>query len=297
MPTQALGKQLVMIGSPNGGTDFLVDVSLSEEHTYESEVTEFPVEKGSDVTDNIRRKPIVVSMEGLVSNSPINPDIIAARNAIDESVDEALAHLEKVFESGEPVTIRTSLKTWESMALQNLVIPRGPNGTESLRFTARFVQVDVRTNTRTKQRVATPIAMRPREISSPPKPAPVTGKSFNDSLPLYKVIGIKRFLIFNYLWYDDDIAAWREGVVHDAPRNVHTGDSEPAEGWVLYKEKPFGATNAQWGTVQSDSFWKSLIAASYEANKDSALGNPYDPFGEVHTQVISDVKLVHAMRR
>lgn len=287
MSVQALGHQLVMID------EFLIDVSLSEEHSFESEVTEYPVEKGADITDNIRPKPIQITMEGLVSNTPINPDIISARDAADQSVDDAYATFMKIRDDRETVTIRTSLRTYENMAMKNLVIPRQPGQADSLRFTATFVQVLIVSNTRTT-RVSTPIAVKPKLVQKPPEPAADT---FNDSLPFYSVIGITRLGFFDYLWYDADISGWREGVVHDAPRNVNTGDAEPAEGWVLYKGRPYGATTSQWATVQSDSFWSAQISAATEANKNNPFGNPFNPFDDLSDNVISDVKKVHAMRR
>lgn len=55
----------VMIG------DVWVDVTIREGHGISAEVTEHPVELGSDVTDHIRPTPRSVQIEGVVSNTPI----------------------------------------------------------------------------------------------------------------------------------------------------------------------------------------------------------------------------------
>jgi hypothetical protein len=48
---------------------------------------------------------------------------------------------------------------------------------------------------------------------------------------------------------------------------------------------------------QSDAYWHNVIVEAHDKYKDAPLGNPYSPFSDARTNVISDVKLVHAMRR
>jgi hypothetical protein len=48
-----------------------IDVSVSESHSLSAEVSEHPVESGTDVTDNIRPTPRTIRVEGLVTNYPI----------------------------------------------------------------------------------------------------------------------------------------------------------------------------------------------------------------------------------
>ena len=50
---------------------FPIDAAITEEHTYDSEVTSYPVESGSDITDNVRTLPIEITIEGLVSDNPL----------------------------------------------------------------------------------------------------------------------------------------------------------------------------------------------------------------------------------
>lgn len=47
-----------------------IDVSLSETHTLTAEVSEHPVEDGSNISDNVRPAPRTVQLEGLVTNHP-----------------------------------------------------------------------------------------------------------------------------------------------------------------------------------------------------------------------------------
>lgn len=178
--------------------DYLIDCSLSETHTYESDVTEYPVESGSNITDNIRPKPIVVEMECLVSNTPININIIRARGNIDEQrpTDDAYLLLQTIYEQRKTVSINTSLKTYENMALRNLTIPRGP-ALDELRFTATFIQVQTVENKRSI-RVSNPIGTGKKRVS---KPA-------NDSAASQILIDP----VLHY-WFDPDIGLWRKSFI------------------------------------------------------------------------------------
>lgn len=149
---QVLPSQLVMIDN------FLIDCSLNEEHAFESEVTEYPVESGSNITDNIRPKPIVVTMECLVTNTPIG-FLAQSRGAgsgnPSDPADDAYELLQKIRDKREPISIRTSLRTFDNMVLKSLSVPRAPDRGDALRFTAVFQQIQVVTNKRTR-RVAVP---------------------------------------------------------------------------------------------------------------------------------------------
>jgi len=47
------------------------DTVDTEDHTLPNEVTEFPVEQGPDVTDNVRVKPRTLSVKGYISDTPL----------------------------------------------------------------------------------------------------------------------------------------------------------------------------------------------------------------------------------
>jgi hypothetical protein len=142
-----------------------IDVAVREDHSFESEVTEHPVEVGADVTDHVRARPITVTLEGIVSDTPIG-DMAQRRQeftlvdgeAFAIPSEEALAFLLAIRDAREPVPIQTSLRSYESMMLQSLQIPRSADNGEALRFTATFVQVILVTNQRSVVRVSVPRA-------------------------------------------------------------------------------------------------------------------------------------------
>lgn len=152
--------------------DYVIDASLTETHTFESDVTEYPVEQGSAISDNVRPKPVVVVIEGIVSDTPIGKMVDLRNNQGDAggmnflpSVD-ALAALLAIRDARQPVTIATTLQRFENMVLINLEVPRDRQTGAALRFTATFQQITIVTNARTTVRVA---ALRTASPSGQPK--------------------------------------------------------------------------------------------------------------------------------
>lgn len=142
--------QFVMINN------FVIDVSIREDHVFDAEVTDYPTESGTSFSDNIRPTPIQVTMEGIVSNTPLI-DIELKRNqgpylTSEVAVAQAYEVLLSLWNSREPVTIRTSLGTFERMALTSLSMPRTKDTGDALHFTAVFQQIQVVTNKRIRQR-------------------------------------------------------------------------------------------------------------------------------------------------
>ena len=65
------------------------DTVDTEDHTLDNDVTEFPVEQGPDITDNIRVKPRVLSVKGYISDTPLyqNPDVVIQAEYVSTRLD------------------------------------------------------------------------------------------------------------------------------------------------------------------------------------------------------------------
>lgn len=128
---------------------YLVDVFLEEEHNFTSEVTSFPVESGSEISDHINNLPIEIKVTGLVSNTPIGKvaETRSREPILDDTEilpsEEALRRLLEIRSIKKLVTIESGLKTYETMALQELNIPNNKDVGEALLFTAVFKQVQL----------------------------------------------------------------------------------------------------------------------------------------------------------
>ena len=93
------------------GTTFMLDITVNEAHTWAADVTSDPVEDGSTISDNIVDKPVEVSFTAIVSNAPVQPDIINARAGSTSPATDA---------SSRSVSARSSFTPW---AMTPSVIP------------------------------------------------------------------------------------------------------------------------------------------------------------------------------
>jgi hypothetical protein len=176
--------------------NYLIDCSISETHTFDADVTDYPVESGSNISDNIRPLPVQVDIEGLVSNTPIGL-IRDSRSTDVVHSDDAYERLQRIRELRQPVTIMTSLRTFDNMALQSLVIPKGDH-MDGLRFQAKFKQIISVENKRTI-RVSIPIGSNKggKAVTKP-------GTPYGSRILLIDKV--------HDAWFDPDYGKWRNGV-------------------------------------------------------------------------------------
>lgn len=149
---------------------FLIDASINENHMRSSEVTSYPVEEGSDVTDNVRNLPIEFTVEGIVSDSPLS-DVSGERTDGAIPSQDALALFEKIHLEREPITVVSSLMTYNRMVMKSLSMPLNSKTGEALRFSATFKQIELITNNRTTIIVASPRAKPKVNLGSKTEPA------------------------------------------------------------------------------------------------------------------------------
>ncbi len=175
-----------------------IDAFTLEEHALESEITDYPVESGGDVTDHVRKKPQRFQCTGVVSDTPIGPmkAIRDAQGFISDTVvalggtggstpsKQAQAHFERIHDRRLPVVVTSSIKRYEGMVMEKLSISVGPDTGDAFRFVATFKQVRIVTNERTSIRVAVPMAAKKVNLGN--KPAkPATPKTFT-GVKVYK---------------------------------------------------------------------------------------------------------------
>lgn len=146
---------------------FEIDATLSEGHDLNAEVTAYPVESGSDVTDHVRLLPITVTLDCVVSDTPIG-SLATRRGGFSLPSDDAYAHLVSLRNAREPVTIETSLAVFENMVCTAVSIPRAAENGDSLRFSATFTQIQLITNARTTVRVSVPKAAKKVNLGNRP---------------------------------------------------------------------------------------------------------------------------------
>jgi hypothetical protein len=108
------------------------DASVSEAHNDEVEVTEHPVEDGSDVADHIRKLPNVITIEGLITNTPIiflasiqaESPVIGDLKPTHDRVETGYAKLREFQDAGILVDVITSLRQYTDMVLLTVGVQR-----------------------------------------------------------------------------------------------------------------------------------------------------------------------------
>lgn len=156
--------------SPVSIDGFVIDAALSESHDYESEVTDYPIERGANVIDHVRNRPLTVSLECVVSDTPL-PLIASQRDTSEAPSVAAMAKLEAIRDAREPIKIVTGLRTYENMIMVSLSVPVDVETGDALRFRASFRQVSIIENRRVTVRVAAPRGQAKRNLGAKPSAA------------------------------------------------------------------------------------------------------------------------------
>lgn len=157
-----------------------MDASISETHERSASVTQNPIEDGTNIADHITLAPVRLTMEALISDSPVSliqSGIGTAVSSASQLAQGAIGgiagtlagqatgiglgslaglltdtprdpadgfrYLEELWENRQPFTVVTALKRYEKMVLTSLSVPRTAQIGKSLRFNATFEEVRV----------------------------------------------------------------------------------------------------------------------------------------------------------
>lgn len=191
---------LVVIDS--GGTSpITVDASIKEDHNAEIEVTDHAVEQGAAITDHARPKPVELSIEGMVTNTPISRgqirNVTSAMGTVQTTstssyaagapgfAEAAYAALRALRDTPKLVTITTGLRKYDNMLMTSLNVPRDAKSGEALNFTVKFKEVRLVVNTTTVVATKQPKAKKPKKSTTStttptPTPTPTSMNGMED---------------------------------------------------------------------------------------------------------------------
>ena len=111
------------------------DTTIQENHSFTSRITSFPVEFGTIISDHIIKEPDVVSLSGLVTDTPLS--ILAPFN---RSI-AAFNQLVELHARRLPVTLVTGIKVYTNMGITRLDVPRNVKTGQSLTFNIEFQKI------------------------------------------------------------------------------------------------------------------------------------------------------------
>ena len=157
-----------------------LDATISETHELEATVSKNPIENGSDITDNVRLQPRSLSIEGMITETPITllgsafglftgasfavgetilgplagqalaagtgslAGLISNRNEDDADFKQkAYDYLKELWRNRVPFTVVTTLERYENMVISKLSVPKSIETGRALRFTATFEEVQI----------------------------------------------------------------------------------------------------------------------------------------------------------
>lgn len=126
---------------------YTIDATLSADHSYSAEVTDFPIEIGGVVSDHVILSPFAYTLQGIVSDAPL-PAVAGLRAPNIKPSEEALEKLKLVFKNRRPIIVETGIETYADMVLTTLNITEDANTGEALVFSATFRQVQLVENKR-----------------------------------------------------------------------------------------------------------------------------------------------------
>ena len=148
-----------------------IEVTLDESHNYINEVTDYPVEEGFNISDNVYQKPEEITLTGMYSDTPLttNQDqfVESMKGAGENRMQSALESLltiagrslpkqkgatgivERQIEvlplqyTVEPLIIDvvTTLRVYTNMICTSLTIPVSRQTGKSIRFTIKFKKI------------------------------------------------------------------------------------------------------------------------------------------------------------
>lgn len=110
-----------------------VDV-LDVSHNHSSNVTEFPIQSGSTITDHIQILPERLQITGLVGN-------VMRRNFKAPDIQQAWDVIRRYRHTGELITLTTDVQLYTDMIIKSLSTRREIKDGPSLRFTMELQKI------------------------------------------------------------------------------------------------------------------------------------------------------------
>lgn len=155
---------------------FEIDAVVREDLTLDSDITDYPVEEGSDNSDHIRHLPPVLVLECIVSDTPFGPladrRVAAGLSALAglKPSSDAYSHLKNIRANRQAVTVETAFETYRNMGLRTISIPRSSQDGKSLRFQAVFKKIVSTVVERDIVLVSMPRAKKKVDLGNQPSP-------------------------------------------------------------------------------------------------------------------------------
>lgn len=136
----------------------VIDAVLTEDHAYNSRVTNYPVENGLIISDHIINEPDTLQITGVVSDTPLS--FLAPFN---NSVN-AFNTLVEIHNRRERITVVTGIKVYTDMVITSLQVPRNVQSGQSLTFVIDLQKIFLDSSVRLTLNTNNPFDRTPQVI-------------------------------------------------------------------------------------------------------------------------------------
>jgi hypothetical protein len=116
-----------------------LDATMQEDHSFNGQVTDNPVEGGATVSDHVIRDPLVLTMEGVVTDSPAQ-FVTGAFGAFSGRSQSAYETLVDLRNRSALIDVQTGYALYRNMVIESLRVPN--DRTSSFKFTAVLKQFE-----------------------------------------------------------------------------------------------------------------------------------------------------------
>lgn len=115
------------------------DVVISRTTTFESEVTEYPVEDGFSISDHVTRKPLKLSLDVVFTPTPVTwfNSLLGGGHKL----NVVLQSIAQIYQRGEPITIKLPDGIYTDMVMTSAPMPRNVQDGYCYKCTLEFVHV------------------------------------------------------------------------------------------------------------------------------------------------------------
>lgn len=124
-----------------------IDATVRQRHKFSSSVTSFPVEAGANISDNISDEPVLLQLDCIISDNPIQL-VALGSDLIDNITGQAsrsrtaAEELIRIKEEKQTFTVVTGLRVYENMAFNDLEFLYDEDTGKAVRFTASFTELE-----------------------------------------------------------------------------------------------------------------------------------------------------------
>lgn len=129
-------------------TEIPLDARVGSSYRFSSEITQYPVESGATITDHVHLRPDEITIEGMVTDTPVNelPTVLGLRG--DNQAAPAGARTQGAFDAlwtvwrnRLPLTVVTEYLVLDDMIIESLEIPKSPDRGEAIWFTLTLKKI------------------------------------------------------------------------------------------------------------------------------------------------------------